>query len=77
MIYIQIRLLIQLIFSLLQDENRYRVAKGSKFYRIKLAPIPSRAAARRERTECKSTNLEAIKENYKKENESGEASTDK
>lgn len=43
----------QLLFSLLQDENRYRVAKGSKFYRIKLAPIPSRTFARRERTECK------------------------
>ncbi|KAH8416965.1 hypothetical protein KR222_000213 [Zaprionus bogoriensis] len=33
-----------------KDENRYRVSKGSKFYRIKLAPLPSRTS-RRERLE--------------------------
>ncbi|XP_034484729.1 RB1-inducible coiled-coil protein 1 isoform X2 [Drosophila innubila] len=35
-----------------KDENRYRVSKGSKFYRIKLAPLASRNPLRRERLEC-------------------------
>ncbi|XP_017848526.1 RB1-inducible coiled-coil protein 1 isoform X2 [Drosophila busckii] len=35
-----------------KDENRYRVSRGSKFYRIKLAPLPSRNLQRRERLEC-------------------------
>ncbi|XP_062124654.1 RB1-inducible coiled-coil protein 1 isoform X1 [Drosophila sulfurigaster albostrigata] len=34
-----------------KDENRYRVSKGSKFYRIKLAPLVSRNPLRRERLE--------------------------
>ncbi|KAL7729564.1 hypothetical protein ACLKA6_007851 [Drosophila palustris] len=34
-----------------KDENRYRVSKGSKFYRIKLAPLASRNPLRRERLE--------------------------
>ncbi|XP_013106284.2 RB1-inducible coiled-coil protein 1 [Stomoxys calcitrans] len=34
-----------------KDENRYRVKKGSKFYRIKLAPLMSRQSMRRERVE--------------------------
>ncbi|KAH8311651.1 hypothetical protein KR044_007361 [Drosophila immigrans] len=34
-----------------KDENRYRVSKGSKFYRIKLAPLVSRNPMRRERLE--------------------------
>ncbi|EDW84330.2 uncharacterized protein Dwil_GK13205 [Drosophila willistoni] len=34
-----------------KNENRYRVSKGSKFYRIKLAPLPSRNPQRRERLE--------------------------
>ncbi|KAH8288932.1 hypothetical protein KR054_012441 [Drosophila jambulina] len=38
-----------------KDDNRYRVSRGSKFYRIKLAPLPSRNAARRERLESSSS----------------------
>ncbi|SPP83137.1 RB1-inducible coiled-coil protein 1 [Drosophila guanche] len=34
-----------------KDDNRYHVSRGSKFYRIKLAPMPSRNASRRERLE--------------------------
>lgn len=36
-----------------KDENRYRVNRGSKFYRIKIAPLVSRLSLRRERLECK------------------------
>ncbi|XP_030245669.1 RB1-inducible coiled-coil protein 1 isoform X2 [Drosophila navojoa] len=35
-----------------KDENRYRVSKGSKFYRIKLAPVSSRYPQRCDRLEC-------------------------
>ncbi|EDV47934.2 RB1-inducible coiled-coil protein 1 [Drosophila erecta] len=38
-----------------KDDNRYRVSRGSKFYRIKLAPLPSRNASRRERLESSSS----------------------
>ncbi|EDW67071.2 early endosome antigen 1 isoform X1 [Drosophila virilis] len=38
-----------------KDENRYRVSKGSKFYRIKLAPLSSRYPLRRERLESASS----------------------
>ncbi|XP_020812785.1 RB1-inducible coiled-coil protein 1 [Drosophila serrata] len=38
-----------------KDDNRYRVSRGSKFYRIKLAPLPSRNSARRERLESSSS----------------------
>ncbi|XP_017874895.1 PREDICTED: RB1-inducible coiled-coil protein 1 isoform X1 [Drosophila arizonae] len=34
-----------------KDENRYRVSKGSKFYRIKLAPVSSRYPHRYDRLE--------------------------
>ncbi|KAH8381749.1 hypothetical protein KR093_011651 [Drosophila rubida] len=34
-----------------KDENRYRVSKGSKFYRIRLAPIGMRHPLRRDRLE--------------------------
>ncbi|XP_061390309.1 RB1-inducible coiled-coil protein 1 [Musca vetustissima] len=34
-----------------KDENRYRVNRGSKFYRIKLVPMVSRQSVRRERLE--------------------------
>ncbi|XP_036675006.3 RB1-inducible coiled-coil protein 1 isoform X2 [Drosophila suzukii] len=43
-----------------KDDNRYRVSRGSKFYRIKLAPLPSRNAARRERLESSSSAAAAI-----------------
>ncbi|TMW53832.1 hypothetical protein DOY81_001117 [Sarcophaga bullata] len=37
-----------------KDENRYRVNKGSKFYRIKLLPLVSRHSIRRDRFESTS-----------------------
>ncbi|XP_017142924.1 RB1-inducible coiled-coil protein 1 [Drosophila miranda] len=37
-----------------KDDNRYRVSRGSKFYRIKLAPMPPRYTSRRERLESSS-----------------------
>ncbi|XP_064553484.1 RB1-inducible coiled-coil protein 1 isoform X2 [Drosophila montana] len=40
-----------------KDENRYRVSKGSKFYRIKLAPLSSRYPFRRERLESSSVGV--------------------
>ncbi|XP_017082176.2 RB1-inducible coiled-coil protein 1 isoform X2 [Drosophila eugracilis] len=43
-----------------KDDNRYRVSRGSKFYRIKLAPLPSRNASRRERLESSSSVAAAI-----------------
>lgn len=41
-----------------QEENRYRVTRGSKFYRIKLVPLtlPNRSSAmssKRDRSDCK------------------------
>ncbi|KAH8382013.1 hypothetical protein KR009_001353 [Drosophila setifemur] len=42
-----------------KDDNRYRVSRGSKFYRIKLAPLPSRNASRRERLESSSSAVAA------------------
>ncbi|KAH8295084.1 hypothetical protein KR018_007061 [Drosophila ironensis] len=38
-----------------KDDNRYRVSRGSKFYRIKLAPLVSRNTSRRERLESASS----------------------
>ncbi|EDV43789.1 uncharacterized protein Dana_GF16341, isoform B [Drosophila ananassae] len=43
-----------------KDDNRYRVSRGSKFYRIKLAPLPSRNTTRRERLESSSSAAAAI-----------------
>ncbi|XP_075145909.1 autophagy-related 17 [Haematobia irritans] len=55
-----------------KDENRYRVSKGSKFYRIKLAPLQTRQSLKRDRVEsftmyirrsisqCESHNFAAI-----------------
>ncbi|XP_017110233.2 RB1-inducible coiled-coil protein 1 [Drosophila bipectinata] len=43
-----------------KDDNRYRVSRGSKFYRIKLAPLPSRNTSRRERLESSSSAATAI-----------------
>ncbi|XP_065355086.1 RB1-inducible coiled-coil protein 1 [Calliphora vicina] len=40
-----------------KDENRYRVNRGSKFYRIKLAPMVSRQFSRRDRFESFSTSI--------------------
>ncbi|XP_043657285.1 RB1-inducible coiled-coil protein 1 [Drosophila teissieri] len=43
-----------------KDDNRYRVSRGSKFYRIKLAPLPSRNASRRERLESSSSTAAVV-----------------
>ncbi|XP_037945014.1 RB1-inducible coiled-coil protein 1 [Teleopsis dalmanni] len=40
-----------------KEENRYRVSRGSKFYRIKVAPLTTKPATRRERLETFSTSI--------------------
>ncbi|XP_005184835.1 RB1-inducible coiled-coil protein 1 [Musca domestica] len=40
-----------------KDENRYRVNRGSKFYRIKLVPLLFRQSVRRERLESFTTSI--------------------
>ncbi|KAM7361657.1 autophagy-related 17 isoform 2-T2 [Cochliomyia hominivorax] len=58
-----------------KDENRYRVNRGSKFYRIKLAPLVSRQSSRRERLESFSTSISRSISQCESHSEASQASS--